>query len=126
LGYCCCFNAATSLNGQRQSSTNFIALGSWDVSAKDAVKELFDPLDPESAGHVDLRALIYVDSSVLSLLGALALRFPTTTITLVGPNLNILNLLIRARFDGLFNRRSDVREPLQSASPRMLSRKITA
>jgi anti-anti-sigma factor len=83
---------------------NLVALdGEWDLSRKDELKALLAGLSVKLPAVIDIRGLTYLDSTVLSLLGALSLRFHKTGVTLLGPNANVLRLLKLMRFDTLFS-----------------------
>jgi anti-anti-sigma factor len=87
-----------------QSQANSIALeGEWDVTRKNELKALFNSLTTDGPATIDLRAVTYVDSTALSLLAALSLRFKNSPITLIRPNASVLRLLKLLRFNDLFH-----------------------
>ena len=82
---------------------NWVVLnGEWDLDRKDELIGLFSRLREDGHATIDLRGVTYADSTFLSVLAALALKFNKTPITLLGPQQAILRVLKVVGFDKLF------------------------
>lgn len=82
---------------------NTLALeGEWDLARRDELQALCALLSSERPATIDIRGLTYADSTVLSALATLAVRFNGATITLLGPTPQIKRLLLMVNFDKLF------------------------
>jgi len=76
--------------------------GEWGLDRKDELAAIFDSLEARQPATIDMRGLTYFDSTGLSLLAQLAMRFGKTPVTLLGPNPFIRRVLHIMRFDELF------------------------
>ncbi len=76
--------------------------GELDLSRKDELKRLFDPLEKDGPLTIDLRRVTYADSTLLHLLASLALRFQEVPITLLGATPALRRLFEIVQFDKLF------------------------
>lgn len=86
----------------RYSPGNRVALkGEWGLDRKDELKTVFDSLEEHQPATIDMRGLTYFDSTGLSLLAQVAIRFGATPVTLLGPNPHIRRVLHIMRFDEL-------------------------
>jgi len=95
----------------RYSPDNRVSLnGEWGLDRKDELKAIFASLAERQPATIDMRGLTYFDSTGLSLLAQLVIRFGKTPVTLLGPNPFIRRVLRIMRFDQLM-RIVDVEEP---------------
>jgi anti-anti-sigma factor len=76
--------------------------GEWDLDRKDELATLLERLTKDRPATIDVRGVSYADSTMLSLLARLALRFEGVAITLVAPQPQVLRVLKIANFDKLF------------------------
>jgi anti-anti-sigma factor len=89
---------------QEPARKNQVALeGEWDLSRKAELITLLGTLTKRGPATIDLRGCTYVDSTVLSVLAALRLKFQEVPITLLGVRPQLLRVLKIALFDQLFN-----------------------
>jgi anti-anti-sigma factor len=83
---------------------NQVALeGEWDLSRKAELIALLSTLTKDGPATIDLRGCTYADSTVLSILAALRLKFQEVPITLLGARPQLRRVLKIALFDQLFN-----------------------
>ncbi|HYL27989.1 MAG TPA: STAS domain-containing protein [Candidatus Nitrosotalea sp.] len=83
---------------------NRVALdGEWDFSRKDELAALLGTLERDGAATIDIKGVSYADSTLLSVLAALRMKFAEVPITLLGPQPQIRRLLKLVQFDKLFN-----------------------
>lgn len=82
---------------------NRIALeGDWDLSRRDELAELFGRLSMDREAVIDLSGCDYADSTLLSALAALRLKYPDVPVTLIARSANMRRMLQIANFDKLF------------------------
>ncbi|MBV8531092.1 MAG: STAS domain-containing protein [Candidatus Eremiobacteraeota bacterium] len=87
----------------KQPQNNRIALdGEWDLSRRDELIALFSALTLDGPATIDCSGVTYADSTVLSVLAALKLKFADVPITLLCPNEQFLRILKIVKFDTLF------------------------
>lgn len=88
---------------EKIATKNRIALdGEWDLSRRTELLGLCDGLTRDSAATIDLRGCEYLDSTVLSILAALRMKFAEVPITLLGPTRTVLKVLKIVGFERLF------------------------
>ena len=84
------------------SANRVVLEGEWDLTRKNELTKLLAPLSRDGNATVDIRDVTYVDSTTLGVLAGLLKRLQGTTITLLGPQPQILRLLKIVNFDRLF------------------------
>jgi anti-anti-sigma factor len=87
---------------KRLRENRVVLEGEWDLDRKDELAALLARLTKDSPATIDVRGVTYADSTMLSLLATLALRFEGVAITLVHPQPQVLRVLKIANFDKLF------------------------
>jgi anti-anti-sigma factor len=88
----------------RQSEpANVVRLeGEWDLARREELEGLLGRLTVNGEATIDLRGCTYADSTVLSALAILRVKFTDTPVTLLGPSPQLRRVLRIARFDRLF------------------------
>lgn len=82
---------------------NRVALdGEWDLTRRDELNELLSRLRVDGDATIDLRECEYADSTVLTALAILRVKFADTPVTLLGPSPHLQRILKIANFDRLF------------------------
>jgi anti-anti-sigma factor len=76
--------------------------GELDLARKNELQRLFNSLEKDGPLTIDLRRVTYADSTFLSLLASLALRFQEVPITLLGATPNLRKVFRVVQFDKLF------------------------
>lgn len=76
--------------------------GELDLARKNELERLFNSLEKDGPLTIDLRRVTYADSTFLSVLASLALRFQEVPITLLGATPNLRRVFRVVQFDKLF------------------------
>lgn len=76
--------------------------GEYDLARKQELAGLFAGIDGKTAITVDMREVTYVDSSFLTELVAMRLRLQERSVTLVGPQPNVVRVLQLTKLDRFF------------------------
>jgi anti-anti-sigma factor len=76
--------------------------GEYDLSRKAELEALLGTLASDRPATIDLRGCTYADSTVLSILALLRVRFAEVPITLLGPTPQLRRLLKIVNFDKIF------------------------
>lgn len=76
--------------------------GEWDLARRQELEALLSRLRMDGEATIDLRGCTYADSTVLSALAILRVKFADVPVTLFGPSPQLHRLLKLANFDKLF------------------------
>lgn len=76
--------------------------GEWDLARRQELWTLLSRLSLDGEATIDLRGCTYADSTILSALAMLRVKFADKGITLVGPSPQLQRILRIADFDELF------------------------
>jgi anti-anti-sigma factor len=76
--------------------------GELDLARQNELERLFNSLEKDGPLTIDLRRVTYADSTFLSALASLALRFQEVPITLLGAAPNLRRVFRVVQFDKLF------------------------
>ncbi|HLX26192.1 MAG TPA: STAS domain-containing protein [Candidatus Cybelea sp.] len=76
--------------------------GELDIARKDELERLFDSIEKDGPLTIDLRRVVYADSTFLHVLASLPVRFQEVPITLFGASPNLRRILGVVQFDKLF------------------------
>jgi anti-anti-sigma regulatory factor len=89
---------------RKSARKNHVALEvEWDLSRRAELIALLGTLTKDGPATIDMRGCTYADSTVLSILAALRLKFHEVPITLLGAQPQLLRILKLVAFDQLFN-----------------------
>lgn len=81
--------------------------GELDLARKDELERLFNSLERDGPLTIDLRRVTYADSTFLSILASLALRFQEVPIKLLGATPNLRRVFRVVQFEKLFQIQDD-------------------
>jgi anti-anti-sigma factor len=88
----------------KSQDQNRIALGGeWDLHRRDELTGLLATLTKDGPAIIDLRDCTYADSTALSALAALRIKFQEVPITLLGPRQQLRRILQITAFDKIFH-----------------------
>lgn len=95
--------SGSSLLADTQRVESLLRLeGEYDLSRRDEIAALFGSIDGEKPLVIDMAAVTYIDSTILSELARLRVRQKYQAITLAGASEHVRRVLTIAKFDKIF------------------------
>ena len=91
-----------------------VLVGEYDLTDRSELAKLFGALSPDGPATIDVSAVTFFDSTFLSELAKLYVRFKGHAISIEGATANALRTLRTVGFDQIFDIREVVQAPVSS------------